>query len=205
MTSHTAITEALDWDMVATPIPGEESLGDRAVVVFTGGRALIAAVDGLGHGREAAAAAQVASAVLERSAGQEPVAAVLECHRALRYTRGVALSVASIDIEAHTMTWVGVGNVEGRLLRSAGQITATESLLLHGGIVGHELPKLSSQTTTIARGDVLIFATDGVRRDFADVLVPSGPCRSIAQDLVDRYSLGSDDTLVVVVRYLARR
>jgi hypothetical protein len=78
----------------------------------------------------------------------------------------------------------------------------TESLLLHSGIVGHELPHLSAQTTTVARGDVLILATDGLRRDFADALVPSGSCRDIARRILRDHAIGLDDALALVVRYL---
>ena len=200
----TNMNAALEWDAAATPIPGEMALGDRAVVAFAKERALAAAVDGLGHGVEAAAAAQAAASVLERSAGQDPAAVVLECHRALRDTRGAALSLASIDLRKHTITWLGVGNVEARLLHAARPIPVTESLLLHSGVVGHDLPRLSEQTTRIARGDVLIFATDGIRRDFADVLVASGSCQDIAERILLQHARGSDDALTLVVRYLTR-
>lgn len=199
-----SINAALEWDAAATPIPGEKVLGDRGVVAFAGDRALAAAIDGLGHGAEAAAAAEAAASVLERSTGQDLPATVLECHRALKATRGAALSLATIDMREHTMTWLGVGNVEARLLRGQHPIPVTESLLLHGGIVGHELPHLSAQTTKLARGDVLTFATDGIRRDFADDLVPSGSCREIAERILHQYALGSDDALVLVARYLPR-
>lgn len=194
---------ALEWDVAATPAPGENALGDRAVVAFAEYQVLLAVIDGLGHGPDAAAAAQEAASVLERSAGRDPAATVLECHRALRNTRGAAVSLASIDLREQTMTWLGVGNVEARLLHAADPIQVTDSLLLHSGIVGHEVPHLSAQTTAVARGDVLIFATDGIRRDFADVLVPSGSCRAIADHILHESALGSDDMLVLVVRYLA--
>jgi phosphoserine phosphatase RsbX len=200
MTRVLSSNGALEWGTAAAPIPGEQALGDRAVVAFAGDRVLAAVIDGLGHGPAAAAAAQAAAAVLERSAAQDPVATVQDCHRALRDTRGAALSLASIDVAEQTMTWLGVGNVEGRLWRGA---AATESLPVHGGIVGHELPRLSARTTPIGRGDVLIFATDGIQRDFADHLVPSGSCPEIAQRILDGHALGSDDALVLVARYLA--
>ena len=201
----TSTSAALEWHAVGTPAPGETVLGDRAVVAFADGYAAAAVVDGLGHGAEAAVAAQEAASVLEQSAGQDPAAVATECHRALHDTRGAALSLASIDTREHTMTWLGIGNVEARLVHTADPIRVTDSLLLHSGIVGHHLPRLSAQTTTIARGDVLIFATDGIRRDFADVLVTSGSCQEIAERIQQQCALGSDDALVLVVRYLANR
>ena len=200
----TKASASLEWDAAATAIPGEQALGDRAVVAFSGDYALAGAIDGLGHGPEAAAAAESAASVLERAAGGDPAAAVLECHRALHDTRGAALSLAAIDLRRHTMTWLGVGNVEARLLHPAQPGLVNDSLLLRSGIVGHDLPRLSAQTTRIARGDVLIFATDGICRDFADALVVSGSCRDIAESILHQNALGSDDALVLVIRYLTR-
>jgi hypothetical protein len=50
----------------------------------------------------------------------------------------------------------------------------------------------------------VIFATDGIRRDFADGLVPSGSCREIADHILKEHTRGSDDALVLVARYLGR-
>jgi hypothetical protein len=200
--SLSGTSAALEWDTASAPFPGETVLGDRAVVTVARERALVAAVDGVGHGPEAAAAARIAGDVLQRSAGADPASAVLACHRALIHTRGAALSLASVDLGGRAITWLGVGNVEGRLLRGAELVPVTESLLVHGGVVGHELPRLSPQTTSVARGDVLILATDGIRRDFADTLVASGSCRDIADRILQRHGLGSDDALVLVARYL---
>jgi serine phosphatase RsbU (regulator of sigma subunit) len=197
-------TAALEWHIAAAPMPGENVLGDHAVVAVADGCAVAAAVDGLGHGAQAAAAAEAAASVLARSAGQNPAAVLLDCHRALHDTRGAALSLASIDLREHKMAWLGVGNVEARLLHGAEPVPPTESLLLHAGIVGHALPRLSTQTMRIVRGDVLIFVTDGIRRDFADSLELSGSSREIAERVLEQGAHGTDDALVLVVRYLAR-
>jgi hypothetical protein len=183
---------ALEWDLALAPMPGETVIGDRAVVIF-------------GHEYVlAAAAAHVASYALEHAAARDIAAIVRECHEALAQTRGAAMSLARVDCREHTITWLGIGNVEARLLRSHQPAPAAESLLLHGGIVGHSLPRLAPQTIRVSRGDLLIFATDGIRRDFADCLVPTGSCREIAERVLQQYGLGSDDALVLVARYLGR-
>jgi hypothetical protein len=143
--------------------------------------------------------------VLEHSAGQDPAAVVTECHRALHDTRGAAVSLASIDLGKDTMSWLGVGNVEARLLRARELVPVADSPLLHSGIVGLDLPRIAVQSTNIARGDVLIFATDGIRREFADDLAPTGSCQDIAERILHQHTLGTDDALVLVARYLERR
>jgi hypothetical protein len=195
---------ALEWDLALAPMPGETVIGDRAVVIFGHEYVLAAAIDGVGHGADAAAAAHVASYALEHAAARDIAAIVRECHEALAQTRGAAMSLARVDCREHTITWLGIGNVEARLLRSHQPAPAAESLLLHGGIVGHSLPRLAPQTIRVSRGDLLIFATDGIRRDFADCLVPTGSCREIAERVLQQYGLGSDDALVLVARYLGR-
>jgi phosphoserine phosphatase RsbX len=191
-----------DWGVAAYPFPGEEVSGDRAVVAVDGKRALVAAIDGLGHGPHAAHAADAAAQVLEGLAGADPVDAAQRCHEALRATRGAAISLASFAEEPATMTWLGVGNVEGRLIRGSAWSQRQESLLLRGGVAGHELPPLATATCPVERGDLLVFATDGVRGDFADSLDASGACSSIAARVLSRHGRLTDDALVVVVRYL---
>jgi negative regulator of sigma-B (phosphoserine phosphatase) len=194
---------SLEWDTASMPMPGESVLGDRAVVHVAAPHVLLAVIDGVGHGPEAAAAAQLAADTLRRSE-QDLATAVLECHRALADTRGAALSLASIDGREHILTWLGIGNVESRLLHAGDPVPVSESLLLHTGVVGHVLPRLTPQTLPLAHGDLLIFATDGIRRDFADDLMPRGSCQDIADRILQESVLGSDDALVLVARYLAR-
>jgi serine/threonine protein phosphatase PrpC len=201
----TSIKTSLEWDAAAMPMPGENVLGDRAVVAFDEPHTLLAVIDGVGHGAGAAAAAQVAEDTLKHSADQDVASVVLECHRALANTRGAAVSLASVDDREHTLTWLGIGDVEARLLHGAEPLPVSKSLLLHHGVVGHELPRLIPQTMPLVRGDLLILATDGIRRDFADDLMPRGSCGEIANRILELHALGSDDALVLVARYLQRK
>lgn len=51
-------------------------------------------------------------------------------------------------------------------------------------------------------GDTLIFATDGVRRDFAATVTGRRPPQEIADGIFARHGKLTDDVLVLVVRYL---
>jgi negative regulator of sigma-B (phosphoserine phosphatase) len=191
-----------DWAIAARPLPGEELSGDRAVVTIQGDRALVAAIDGLGHGPEAAYAADVAVQVLQALPHADAVEAAERCHEALSSTRGAAISIAVLADEPPTMTWLGIGTVEGRLVRDSAWRARSESLLLRGGVAGHELPPLTPATLPVERGDLLLFATDGVRDDFADSLGVSGTCPTIAERVLSDHGRTTDDALVVVLRYL---
>ena len=72
---------------------GERESGDRPVVQPFPDGVLVAVVDGLGHGKEAATAARMSTGVLARCAAETPTVLVRRCHQALGATRGVVLSV----------------------------------------------------------------------------------------------------------------
>jgi hypothetical protein len=164
---------------------------------------LIAVVDGLGHGEEAAAAAGRAVREIEEHGDEEPIPLVRRCHRVLGGTRGVVMSVASINAADDTMTWLGVGNVAGVLLHADPQASnpVLESLVQRGGVVGHDLPLLRGAIMTLVRGDVMAFATDGIRPDFTAYLNASRSPHEMAEAVLKHCGKATDDALVLVARY----
>jgi serine phosphatase RsbU (regulator of sigma subunit) len=196
----------IETGLAAAMRAGEAQSGDLSVVSLTPGGALVGVVDGLGHGEEAAAAARLAVSVLESHLFESVVSLLRLCHEKLRATRGVVVSVASIDAVEGVMTWVGVGNVEGILLRADPQAQpAVESLLLRGGVVGAaELPPLSEGVLRISPGDTLIFATDGIKSGFAEGLTAGAAPQRLASRILRHHAKNTDDALVLVARYLER-
>jgi phosphoserine phosphatase RsbX len=197
------ITPALEWAVADLVQPGQSESGDRSVVLPTGEGGLVAVVDGLGHGAEAASAAKVAVRALERGANRPVVQLFRDCHSSLIGTRGAVISAAAFNARGETMTWLGVGDVEARLLRAPSSASPRmESLLLRGGVVGVHLPTLVSEVVPIHRGDMLIFATDGVRSDFLDAPLPPLESQALADYILAHWGTQTDDALVLVVRYL---
>ncbi len=194
----------LEWGVAELVLPGQTESGDRYLITPTSGGWLVAVVDGLGHGAEAAEAAKAAVRSLDRHAHDPIIPLIRDCHRSLAGTRGVVMSVAAFDARAETMTWVGVGNVEGVLLRARATVSPRrESLLLRGGVVGGHLPALAAAIVPVMRGDALIFATDGVRSDFAsEHLAHDDPPQQLADRILARWGTKTDDALVLVARYL---
>ena len=78
-------------------------------------------------------------------------------------------------------------------------------VLLRNGLVGYQLPALQASLVPIAPGDLLIFATDGIRVGFTQELVPTDPPQLMADHILNRFFKGTDDALVLVVRYLGAR
>ncbi len=194
----------LDWAVAEEALSGQRESGDRYLVAPTAGGMLIAVIDGLGHGAEAAEAAKLAVMSLERFGEQPIISLVQSCHRSLAGTRGVVLSVAGIDVRQETMTWVGVGNVEGLLLRAHGTVhPRREELLVRGGVVGVRLPALTASIVPLMPGDTLVFVTDGIGGDFVAVRPSQGEApQQFANRVLRQWRTGTDDALVLVARYL---
>lgn len=183
-------------------LPGQSTSGDRHIFEPFSGGVLLAAVDGLGHGNEAATAAEKACAILRAHAAEPVIALAERCHCSLRSTRGVVMSLAAFDIVHNLLTWLGIGNVQGVLRRFGLPVDGTEeSLLLRAGVVGSQLPPLRASVLPVAHGDTLILATDGVQSGFARGFAPAVAPQRAAQGILDGFSKGTDDALVIVARY----
>jgi phosphoserine phosphatase RsbX len=195
--------EVLEWAAIGRPIAGSIVSGDLHLVAAFPGGVLLAVVDGLGHGEQAEMAARAALDTLRQQPGLPITTLVTRCHRQLDRLRGAVMSLASIDASQETITWIGVGNVEGVLVRispSDGQ-PSRERLLLWGGIVGQTLPTLRAATLALRSGDTLVLATDGVRSAFLDDLNTADGVEEIARRVFAKHVTGADDALVVVARY----
>ena len=226
MRAETTISRSqIAWGVASRALPGQDICGDLHLVTAIPDGVLLAVVDGLGHGAEAAAAARIAIGVLQRHAG-EPLAALLSrCHEALIRTRGVVMTLAAVRAAENQLTWLGVGNIEAALLRAGGPSrTSSECVLLRGtptagtppalasgladwvmlrsGIVGYQIPELRPSTRALSPGDLLIFATDGIRPGFVEGLEQSASPQALADQILERHFKGNDDALVLVVRYL---
>lgn len=195
----------LAWGVAERALPGEPVSGDAYAFVPTERGTLVAVVDGLGHGPEAAAAARAATDVLARYAG-DPLPVLLErCHLALRYTRGAALTLARIDAGGHRIEWIGVGNVDAQLVRAGRPAdgparVAGEGLLLRAGVVGYRIPDVQAATVAFEPGDTLAIATDGLDPAFATELDRAVDPQVLAERLLERHGKATDDALVLVLR-----
>ena len=195
----------LELGIAERALPGEYRSGDRAVLSAYEGGALVAAIDGLGHGSDAADAAALAADVLSAHPDEEPVRLVEACHDALRRTRGAVMTLAWVDLDAGRLIWTGVGNVEGRLVHAAaGPGAPTEGALTKGGVVGYNLPAIRATSTDLLPGDLIVLATDGIDSGFAQAIVAGGSAQHIADRILAEHGKQGDDALVVVVRYVDR-
>jgi len=191
----------VEYGVANFALPGEGTSGDCHVLRVRSGGLLVAAIDGIGHGEEAANAAKTAASILSDGADQPIISLVEECHRSLQSTRGVVLSIASIDLDHGMMTWLGVGNVVGGVARVVPRgSNYPEMLLLRGGIVGKQLPPLQAAVLPVFEGDTLFFSTDGINGRFVETVSPRENPQRAAGRILQKFHTATDDALILVVR-----
>jgi len=191
---------SLDRGEAGAPHEGEERSGDLAVFVPTPAGGLAGLIDGLGHGPEAADAAELCAAVVREHSDAPAQELMNACHRALVETRGVVMTVAWFDLERSTLSWAGVGNVDARLVRS-GPDPREDVALVFGGVLGYRMPNVRAATMPLERGDVLVMITDGIDAAISPALAGGGAAQTIADRILAMHGRGTDDALAVVVRY----
>ena len=192
----------ISWGVAGAPMVAGTESGDSHVVRQLPEGVLAAVIDGVGHGGEAADAARIAGDTLVSSPHEDAVSLVWRCHEALKETRGVVMTLLFFS-PSGAMTWVAVGNIEGVIFRceSSGRVRANH-VVLRGGVIGHRLPPLRAESVTMLPHDTVVLATDGIRPEFSDELVPNEEPQAIADGIMARYRKGTDDALVLVVRCL---
>lgn len=194
----------IEWAAVRRPVPGEEVCGDHPIALDVGGgAALFGVIDGLGHGAAAATAALRAVETVEADRS-EPLDVVMQlCHRALTETRGVAMTLARVDFETDTLSWLGIGNVTADLVaKHPTGVEVRSSALLAGGIVGYRMPPtLSTHQVTMAPGDLLVIASDGIAEDHLSSIDFAAHATTIAEQLVGQYGKETDDALILAARH----
>ena len=184
-------------------LAGESRSGDLAVFAPYRHGGLVAVIDGLGHGDEAAAASATAAEVIKAHANDAARPLLERCHQALRKSRGVVMTVAWFDLREKAVWWVGVGNVEARFVRGASVYGERhDSALVLGGVVGYNLPPVRPMRTDLRPGDAVAFATDGIGADYSNSLTPGLPAQRLAERILSRHSRQTDDALAAVVRYV---
>jgi serine/threonine protein phosphatase PrpC len=185
---------------VCVPVAGERDCGDSWLTHKSRDRALVAVVDGLGHGLGAAAASAEAIRVIRESPDSPPAELVHAAHGALRATRGAAMGVATVHLDRGTVTFVGVGNIAAGLHLPDG---TTRSFASHNGTVGHVVRKVQEFEYDWGAGGTLLMHSDGIntrwRLDSYPGLLHNDPTL-VAGAIYRDAARGRDDATVVVLR-----
>jgi negative regulator of sigma-B (phosphoserine phosphatase) len=173
-------------------MPGEIQNGDAVLVrQSVVGDTMLAIIDGLGHGPDAARASKAAVDLLSLLPFETSVLdAMQELHRELRGTRGAAGTLCIV--KDFKLEICAVGNVALMCTNCA------VPLVLSAGVLGHQVSKFRIGACQLTNRARLALLSDGVSLRFRleeyKHLEPLAACREI----MNRYRRKEDDATVLV-------
>lgn len=185
--------------VVCTPIHGERACGDGWLVVHGDSRTVAVLVDGLGHGIDAARAADEALRIVREHIDASPAVIIQAAHGALRATRGAAMAVADIRPGLGEVRFAGIGNIAGSIVSRDG----TKSMASHNGTVGHTMSKTQEFTYACPADACVIMHSDGIMTRWRIESYPGLGLRHpalIAGVLYRDFVRGRDDATVLALR-----
>jgi anti-sigma regulatory factor (Ser/Thr protein kinase) len=189
------------WAAISRPAPREIRCGDAWRVAERNEEFTVMLVDGLGHGTEAADAADEAVDVFDRDPFAPLPAMLQNAGIRLQGTRGGAMAAARVDATRRILRFVGVGNIAAHL-RSR-EAEGGRGLVSHNGIVGGAVRKIQEFEYSCPVDGLLVLHSDGLQSRWSLERYPGLLSRHpavIASVLYRDFTRGRDDVTVAVVR-----
>jgi anti-sigma regulatory factor (Ser/Thr protein kinase) len=184
---------------ICLPAPYETVSGDGWACALAGGQATVLLADGLGHGPEAAKAAQAAIGAFARAPADDVRETVQRVHRELQTTRGAAVCVLRVDAESSNVDYSGAGNIVGRVLSGV----FDKSIVTQHGTAGMQIRKPESASLELPDHALVVLHSDGIETrwtvDRIRPLLQRDPTL-VAAVLLRDHTRHRDDATVVVIR-----
>jgi anti-sigma regulatory factor (Ser/Thr protein kinase) len=193
-------SSALIVGAISTPMTGEQVCGDAWDVRTTADGLRIVVADGLGHGIQAAEAADAAVSAFEARSYVNNVDALQAIHHAIRHTRGAAAAIAEIRPRDRTLKYVGVGNISTVVWHPGG---TSRQAVSHNGTLGYEARLFREYSYPLGETALVVMHSDGVSAHWSLEAYPGLIRRHpavIAAVLHRDFNRGRDDATVLVAK-----
>ena len=186
---------------LAVPYPGERHCGDAWAYAGNQDRTVALLVDGLGHGWEAAEAAQEAVAAFRKRSQSPPGEILNYIHDGLKKTRGAVAAIVEIHPPKGSLVYAGVGNISAVILNRG----TSRNLVSHNGTLGVAVPRVQEFKSEWPADGALVLHSDGVhsRWDLSPSSYPGLLARHpalIGGALLRDFRRQRDDASVVVIK-----
>ena len=189
----------MQFGTVRRALEGQNVCGDAYFIKEFKNKALIAVIDGLGHGPDAATASSTAVEHLKNNYQKSLTEIIKGCHEELKKTKGAAIGIALIDLESSTLRYAGVGNIEVRVKSR----TVIRPISING-ILGYNLHKVREEEFPYRQGDMIILHSDGISTKFdLNLYTPEflgQHPQTIAERIAAEFGRERDDLTIVVAR-----
>lgn len=188
-------TSFIETSVLSRPLPGYQENGDGYYIGVYSDSALLAVIDGLGHGPHAEEATLRAISVIASDDRAPLLDIVAHMHKNLRRTRGCVVGIARVDLDGR-LEYVGVGNIRAHIFSHHED---AKSLLSYSGVVGGNMRTLRVMSYDMPHRAILAIYSDGVGHLSGDRL-PSSPLMEITGSLFTENAKPTDDATLLMAR-----
>ncbi len=186
----------IQTSVFSRPKPGFKSNGDAYFIKRYEDSAIVAVVDGIGHGDKASEASKMALKVIEDKYRDDLDQIVLTMHRKLHGSRGCVVGIVRMNKEGK-IEYIGVGNIRA-------QIYTTEMykrLVSFDGLLGSNVRTLRTDRLTLSTPCLIVLHSDGVASfNFDDKRIVYRPVMEIAKEAFEKNKKSSDDATLLIAR-----
>jgi anti-sigma regulatory factor (Ser/Thr protein kinase) len=150
---------SLDIQSLIVAKPGETECGDNFCWTREANYIRLFLGDGLGHGKEAAHAVDMAVAAFRECTVASPREVLRFIHESVKKSRGLVGTVATFDIRQKRWNVCGIGNISTRFWG----VTIHKTPVSYNGILGLNIPgTLHDQSVEYEVGQMMIMCSDGI-------------------------------------------
>jgi anti-sigma regulatory factor (Ser/Thr protein kinase) len=186
----------IEVSVFSRPKPGFKNNGDAYFIKKYEDHAVIAVLDGIGHGDKANEASRIALKVIEDKFRDDLEQVVLTMHRKLHGSRGCVIGIVRLDKEGK-LEYLGVGNIRAQIYTSE----LYKRLVSFDGLVGSNLRTLRTDRLKLETPCLIVLHSDGVSSfNFEDKKIVYRPVMEIAKEAFEQHKKSSDDATLLVAR-----
>jgi serine phosphatase RsbU (regulator of sigma subunit) len=189
----------MQFGTVRRVLEDEKVCGDAYFIKAFENKVLITVIDGLGHGPDAAVAANTAVEYIKNNYKKGLTEIIKGCHKEMKKTRGAVIGIALIDLKSSILRYAGVGNIKA-IVKSR----TIFWLVSQNGILGYNLSQVKEEEYPFNPGDLIVLHSDGISNELDLNLYSPEFLGQHPQTIVERVmaDFGSkrDDLCVVAAR-----
>jgi anti-sigma regulatory factor (Ser/Thr protein kinase) len=186
----------IQTSVFSRPKPGFKSNGDGYFIKRYEDSALVAVVDGIGHGDKASEASKAALKVIEDKYRDDLEKIVLTVHKKLHGTRGCVLGMVRMDKDGK-IEYLGVGNIRTQIYTT----DMYKRLVSFDGLLGSNIRTLRTDRLTLSTPCMIVLHSDGVASfNFDDKRIVYRPAMEIAKEAFENNKKSSDDATLLIAR-----
>ncbi|MEO0294105.1 MAG: SpoIIE family protein phosphatase [candidate division WOR-3 bacterium] len=187
---------SIEISVYSRPMSGFKSNGDAYFVKRYGDYAVVAVLDGIGHGTKANLASKLAIKVLKDRFKDDLEEIVLAIHHKLQHSRGCVIGIVRMSKNGD-VEFLGIGNIKAQIYTPE----MYRRLVSFDGLLGSNMRSFKTEKMKLTTPCLIVLHSDGVSSfNFEDKRVIYRPVMEVAKEAFEKYRKKTDDATLLIAK-----